>query len=198
MGVWIKQIDRLIERGELVEVHRDSLGGPPLVGRLLRRTDELLLLHRVDEADGAHDGFVAVVVDFVTRISWESRDLRALRTLVDRAPLPPAPDVDARSLVGVIRSFQARFGYLAVHAENDVPDAAFVGELLEIDDDALHLRSYGARSAMDRGELLLALDAVTRVEADGRYERALMKLYEPPRLRPIGARPPEGDAPDEE
>jgi hypothetical protein len=46
-----------------------------------------------------------------------------------------------------------------------------------VDDDYLVLNEYGSKDAMDRSMLVLHMNEVTLVEADGKYERSILFLH---------------------
>lgn len=61
--------------------------------------------------------------------------------------------------------FEQRFRYVALHVARPSQQMVFVGQVVELDDDFIRLHQYGTLKRLDRSELLIRTDEVTRVEA---------------------------------
>jgi hypothetical protein len=158
-----------------IEVFRS--GKTPLVGRLLACSDFVFVIEKVSGLEA--DGLVAARVQDITHMRAASHDLELMSELFAvRAP-PAIPDVALLELSSAITIFNRMFGAVTIHAENAEPDICFIGQEVSLDDDWVQVREFGARGKRDRADLLVSLSVITRVEAGGRYERALRAIYFP-------------------
>lgn len=88
-----------------------------------------------------------------------------------------APEVNLATLKDIIESVQKQFGYVTVAAEEINPDEIYIGEVVSVDADHLILNEYGPKDAMDRSMLVLDMNEITLVDADGKYERTILFLH---------------------
>jgi hypothetical protein len=169
-------MDDLIQSRALVEVYRDRLNSSPFVGRLVRQSRHVFLMEKLGEIY-RQDGWVVARTGDITRIKIGGRELDAAALLA-----PPAeserqfPDVALLELSSAMTIFQKEFGCVVVHVERISENICFVGEVRDLDDDFVVLRRYGTTKSMDKATLLLRLEEITSVEADGEYVRMLRPL----------------------
>jgi hypothetical protein len=98
--------------------------------------------------------------------------------LIERnGSIPAAPEVDLTTLKDIIEGVQKEFGYVTVAAEAINPDTVYIGEVVSVDEDHLLLNEYGSKDAMDRSMLVLDMDEITLVDADGKYEKTILFLH---------------------
>jgi ferredoxin-fold anticodon binding domain-containing protein len=98
--------------------------------------------------------------------------------LIERSgSIPAAPEVNLATLKDIIESVQKQFGYVTVAAEAINRDTVYIGEVVSVDADHLILNEYGSKDAMDRSMLVLNMDEITLVDADGKYEKTILFLH---------------------
>lgn len=170
-------LDNLIAARVLVEIYRDRLASEPLVGRVIRRSPNIFIMEKRDELYRL-DGFVAARPSDITRMKWGGRELEAGARIAERTnEMIDLPDVAFLEISSALTSFERRFGYVSLYVERISSNVAFIGEVIKLDDDFVHIRQFGTLKEMARSDLLMRLDEITRVEADGNYERKLRALY---------------------
>lgn len=164
------------EKEQLVDIYRDCHDD----GRLCRinAVSEYGIYATCFSVNGEYDGIVICRKDHVTRIRWGGTDRESARRLIERSgSVPPAPEINLSTLKDIVESVQKQFGYVTVAMERIKPDENYIGEVVSVDEDYLVLNEYGSSDAMDRSMSVLDMDEVTRVDADGRYERAILFLH---------------------
>ena len=77
-------------------------------------------------------------------------------------------------ITSAMSGFEDRFGHVSLHVERPGQQMCFIGQVIELDDDFIRMNQYGTLKRMDRSELLIRVDEITRVEAGGKYERKLI------------------------
>lgn len=177
MSILNSKLMQLAAQGSLVEVYRDRLAREATVGRVRQSSAHVVLMSRCDELY-RYDGVAAVRATDITRIRHGGRELET-GALIHGPCLqpPPFPDVALLEISSAITIFQQRFGHVLLRAERLEPDMCFIGEVTDLDDEMLVLQEFGTFKTRDRRELMVALDEITYVGADGAYEARLMSLY---------------------
>jgi hypothetical protein len=177
MSVLTDALKRAIEDRCLVEIYRDRLAGEPLRGRLMQFSSFVFVLEKVDQLNRA-DGLVAARVRDITRLRRGSRELSLEAELVEwppeRLPLPEIALLETSSALTIL---QKTFGHVAIYIEAIASGVCFIGEAHELDDDFVRVTEFGPLKSLDRPELLLPVEDITRVEAGGVYERQLDTVY---------------------
>ena len=166
----------LTRDGALVEIDRDNLDSETLVGRVLHQTPYVVVLEKVDDAY-RFDGVAAVRPSDITRLRSGGRELAAGGAAQPSAQTKPFQQSSLVELTAMMTELEQRYGYVTLHAERPGRRTSFVGQVLELDDDYILMKTYAPLSRMDRKELLIRSDEITRVEAGGAYEATLIKAY---------------------
>ena len=170
-------IIKLKEAQELIDLFRDGLDGNALTGIISDYSDEFVLLSLFSE-EGVANGFSLIYGEDITRIRWGGNYLKSLNELIKlNQSKPLIPSIPINSLNDALMSIQTQFGYVSLHTERMRNDVCFIGEIEEIDQQVLVLNGYGTRGNRDRQHMLLALDLITRVDAEAPYEKNLKYLY---------------------
>lgn len=174
--VWDEFLTACARTGECVEVYRDRLaGGEALVGRIVRFSSTILLIERIDDSY-EFDGFSAVLCRDVTRVVSGHRELRFASRVMERQTVE-FPGIAVLAIESAISIFEKLFGHVAVYVEAVAPDTAFIGNVAELDDDHLSLKTFGTHRNLDRANLLVRLEDITRADAGGQYERRLVEHF---------------------
>lgn len=165
-------LEDLVSAGRYGELHRSIDGTESLRGFVVGVGAHWALIEKAD-SDIFINGFVAVRVEDIVDFELPDHDFieRGLAALGEERQDPPAIDLDTDE--GLVRTLGEAFGLVAVFIEADDPDVCFVGQPRVVTRDALSLFEV-TPSAEWEGELTeYAFEDVTRVDAGGRYERAL-------------------------
>lgn len=177
MSVHHLTITKLKETQELIDLFRDDLDGDALTGVISDYSDEFVLLSLFNE-EGMASGFSLIYGEDITRIRWGGNYQQSLRELISRnQAVPLNPVISINSLHDALVSIQEKFGYVNLHTERVRNDVCFIGEIVELDQEFLVLHEYGTRENKDRKHTLLALDLITRIDAEAAYEKNLKYLY---------------------
>lgn len=177
MSVHHKTISKLKETQELINLYRDDLDDEALTGIIADYSDEFVLLSLFTE-EGVANGFSLVYGEDITRIRWGGNFLETLDALIKRNQAEPlVPGIAISSLNEALAATQEQFGHVTLHTERVRKDVCFIGEVEELDQAFLVLHEYGTRQNRDRTHILLALDLITRIDAEAVYEKNLKYLY---------------------
>ncbi|WP_422973166.1 hypothetical protein [Undibacterium sp. TC9W] len=177
MSVHYKTINKLKETQELIDLYRDDLDSNALTGIIADYSDKFVLLSLFTE-EGVANGFSLVYGEDITRIRWGGNFLESLYALIKRNQAAPCmPGIAINSLHEALASIQEQFGHVTLHTERVRSDVCFIGQVEESDQDFLVLHEYGTRENRDRKHILLALDLITRIDAEAVYEKNLKYLY---------------------
>jgi hypothetical protein len=177
-GVLVAKIEELIRKNVVVEVYRDRIAREALVGRLLQYSPTVLVMEKLDDLY-RYDGVVAVRPADITRLRLGGTELKMGTNVASprRRKGAVLPKVALLEISSAITLMNKKFGHVALFVEGIDDDVCFIGEEIAVDDDFVLIREYGTLRSMDRSELLVRLDEVTRVDADGQYERQLVGLF---------------------
>jgi len=128
--------------------------------------------------EGESNGFSLIYGNDITRIRWGGNFLETLDALISRnQAVPLVPEISINSVYEALTTIQQQFGYVNLHTERVRNDVCFIGEIAEIDEDFLVLHEYGTRENRDRSRTLLALELISRIDAEATYEKNLKYLY---------------------
>jgi hypothetical protein len=167
--------EAIIEK-TFLEINRACFESDVIFGIMFQESDNFLCLKRFDE-HGEYDGISVIRKDDVSYIGLGGNQRTATEKLVtDQQNRNSEVSFDLTSLHSVIEGISLKFGYLAIY-EEDYSEDFYLGEVLEIDDEFLVLHEYGTRKSLDRSKILVRLDSITRIEADGKYEKSILRTF---------------------
>jgi hypothetical protein len=177
-GILVAKTDELIAQRTVVEVYRERIAREPLVGRVLQQSPSVFLMEKLDELY-RYDGVVAARPADITRLRIGGRELEMGARVAPAKKKKPVvlPRAGLLEISSAITLLNKKFGYVVLFVESIDDDVCFIGEELAVDDDFVLIREYGTLRSMDRSELLVRIDEITRVDADGQYERQLVGLF---------------------
>ncbi len=127
--------------------------------------------------EGLPNGVSIFYIADITRIRWGGNVRNSISQLISlNVAKPGTAEINLSSLKLAIESVQVEFGYVNILAEQIDPDITFIGEISEIDQDAIVLHSYGTMSTLDRSFQLMTINVITRVDAGANYENCIHSL----------------------
>ncbi|MEZ4306429.1 MAG: hypothetical protein R3F14_00050 [Polyangiaceae bacterium] len=113
------------------------------------------------------DGLCAARIGDVTRLRSGGPELDALEPIMPLGSrLEPLPEVAFLEISAAATILQKQFGYVTLYAEAGSLDVCFIGEVLELDDDFIHLKQLGPLKAKGRSDVVIRLDEITRVDVE--------------------------------
>jgi hypothetical protein len=177
MSLLDEQLKLAQEQGRLVDIYRDYHDDSARLCRI-NAVSEYCVYATYFNDDGEYDGITICRKDHVTRIRWGGTDRESQRRLIENnGIIPDAPEINLGTLKDIIGSVQKHFGYVTVATEETNRDVVYIGEVVAVDDDYLILNEYGSKDALDRSMLVLNMDEITLVDADGKYEKTILFLH---------------------
>lgn len=171
-----KTLQMLKERQALVDLYRDHLSDESLSGVISDYSEDFVYLSLFTDA-GQANGIAVCFRSDITRIRWEGNERQSLSLMIESTGArPTAPELSIDSLLSVLESVSATFGYVNVLTERIDGSVTFIGEVVEVDAESLVLHTFGTYSSRDRSRLWLNLSEITRIDADASYERSVAYL----------------------
>lgn len=176
MNLFDKLVKDAIEDTTFIDIDRAGFESETIFGLIFQESEAFLCLKRFNE-HGEYDGVVVIRKDDVSFIGIGGNRRSATEELVvEGKELDLELIINLTSIRTVIESISSKFGYVALY-EEEYSEDFYIGEVLEIDDEFLLLHEYGTRKALDRSKILLRLDSITRIDADGKYEKSIIRTF---------------------
>ena len=177
-SIYKNTVKTLKQNQELIDLYRDDISSESLTGVISNYSDELIYMSLFTD-EGLPNGISVFYWQDITRIRWGGnlRDPIGKLILLNESK-PQISDINLDSLRLALESIQSEFGYVNILTESVDPSITFVGEISEIDQEALVLNSYGTMSTLDRNFQLMTLEVISRVDAGASYENSIYQLLE--------------------
>ncbi len=176
MSIETKNLNALIENRTFVDLYTDRYQ-ESIYGFIIDFNDTFLLLN-VFDSESKPDGIAVFFRENITRMRWGGNDISSTFYLIDDSNKRLDKDeIDLSTIQSVLKSVQAKYGYICVHVQDMDSGLCFIGEYTEMDDDTIILKEYGTKSALDRINLMISIGEITKVEGGGQYEEGLVKLF---------------------
>lgn len=176
MNLFDNFVRKSIEETTFLEIDRPNFESESIFGIVFQQSEDFLALKKFNEF-GEYDGIAAIRKDDVSIIGTGGNQRYSNEQLVvNHKDIEMESLIDLTSMRSILESVFLKFGYVGLYEEEY--SAAFdLGEILEIDDEFLLLHEYGTTKSLDRSKILLRLDSITRVEADGKYEKSILQTF---------------------
>ncbi len=153
------------------------VSGESNFGFIIDFNDEFLVFEVFDE-NGVPDGITVFFRDensIITR--WGGNEISSTEKVLDHARrIQKMPKINLESVETIVKSVSDGFRHINI-CTNDFDDTCFIGQVRELDEDALILNEFGSRIALDRKLIMIPLNAISKIQAGGQYELSLVKLY---------------------
>lgn len=165
-----------INEHTFLDVNRAGFESDIIFGVILQESEEFLCIKKFNEY-GEYDGISIIRKVDITFIGIGGNQRTVIEKLVgNHKEFNSEIKLDLATIYSVIESISAQFGYLSLYEENYSEDF-YLGQVLRIDDEYLIIHEYGTKKALDRSKALLRLDSITRIEADGKYEKSILQTF---------------------
>jgi len=175
MSIETKSLKKLITDKTFVDVYADRYDESSY-GFIIDFNDDFLVLDSFDD-DSVADGAVVFFRENITRIRWGGNQISSAFKLIDsQKDVTRKLDVDISSIQNVLKSIQASYGYINISIQDIDSGVCFIGEITEIDDETIIIYEFGSKISLDRKNIMISVDDITKVEAGGYYEEGLLKL----------------------
>jgi hypothetical protein len=170
-----RELSNFEESRAVVDLYRQRLESDGMLSRVIQWSQHVLIVERLND-EYVYDGLSAIRPADVTRIRAYDRELLAAPRLISNERPAPLDEVALLELSAATTKLFQRYSAVAVYTERLEPQAVFVGEPVDLDDDFLVLRAWGTARNADSYRVILRLSDVTRVDADTAYIRTLRQL----------------------
>jgi hypothetical protein len=169
-------IEKLKNEQTLVEIYTDIYDKSDC-GFINECNEDFLLLEKFDN-DGNYEGFSIFMKQNISKIRWGGNELISVLTLIDNSKnVNDFRKIDLTSIQSIIRTVNDIFGHITIHIQNIDKSQCFIGQISEMDDDFIVMHEFGTYTSLDRKYVLLSIHDITLVEAEGKYEKSLKKLF---------------------
>lgn len=176
MTILVKFLKDISNSNAFVDVYRDDIDGETLRGSIIELSNGILQVLKYSDI-GEHDGVTFIRLSDVTRIRASGRELTLTMKLAELSKNEPSVQkFSPSSMWGAVEAVQEIHGYVTIFIENIDPDIAIIGELVEHDDDYVHLKEYGTMKTQDERDLILLKEEITRVDGEGVYEKTIRSI----------------------
>lgn len=176
MSVATSTLRALKKEQEIIDLYRDHLSSESLPGVITDFSDDFVYVSLFNDS-GLANGVAVCFREDVTRIRWGGNERQSIAELVAAAgSTPTAPLLVLDSIQSILNSVFTAFGYVNVLAERMNESISFIGEIEDLDQEHLVLRTYGTYSSRDRSNILLNISEITRIDADAAYEKGVAYL----------------------
>jgi hypothetical protein len=170
-----EKLEDALSRVEFVRIVRAIRGSDRLEGFVVGLGREWLLLHLLNPAMFL-DAYTALRVGDIKKIEFlgDSFAARALKSFNDE---PTKPDrVRLVSAKAIASSAAKSFPLITLHMEERDPSTCYIGIPARASVSAIALREIDPEAIWHNEVTTWSVDEITRVEFDGRYERALVAV----------------------
>lgn len=176
MNLLEKCIQKSISEKLFIDFYRTYLQADRIFGIVTQNSTDFLCVKKFNE-EGEYDGLTVIRKPDITLLGIGGNNRKTVEQLVlDRKDAKFESNIDLSSLKSIVESINIQFGYLSIYTEEDSDEDFYVGEIIEIDNFYLLLNAFGAEE-LDRSEVLIKLEAITRIEVDGKYEQEMIHTY---------------------
>ena len=180
MSIFNKIFKRLNKKEILVDIYRDEITDSSLTGIVLDYNHSFCCLNLIAD-DGTNNGISIVKNEDITRVRWEGNVIKSISMLMkDKNTKKISHAIKLKSLKSIIKSIQSNFGYINIYTEYMNDDVCFIGELKGIDDNHILIYEFGTMASLDRHNLILSIEQISRIDAESQYEKDILFLHNTP------------------
>lgn len=176
MDLKTKYLEKLKNEQILADFYTDSYS-ETTYGFVLNFNEDFLLVEKFDD-ECNYDGLTIFLLHNVTRIRWAGNEIESIAKLIDLTKRQPNQiNIDLTSTKTILESVNKLYNQVTVHIQDIDDSVCFIGQIHEIDNESVVINEFGTKSSLDRKFILLSLDDITRIDANGQYENNLKKLF---------------------
>ena len=164
---------------EFVDIYRDHLAAETLRGRIVSVTTDMVQIEKYND-DGDYDGMSLVRLCDFSRVRAKGKELELAKKISNiNKNKTSTRQLKSKSVLAAMEIVQSDQGYVSIYIENIDPDICLIGEVMETDSDFVTLREYGTLKTQDTRRLIIEKNSITRIDFDGKYEKAILKFCVP-------------------
>ena len=176
MDLKTKYLEKLKDENVLVDIYTDNYNESDY-GFIIDFNEDFLLIEKFGD-DSNYDGLTIFFRHNITRIRWSGNEIESAFKLLDLSKRQKEIiNIDLTSIQTILESINKIYNHLTVYIQDIDKDVCLIGQIHEIDENSIVINEFGTKSSLDRKFILLSLDDITRVDANGKYEKNLMRLF---------------------
>lgn len=177
MSIETRNLKRLVEEKIFVDVYTDRYE-ESTYGFIADFNENFLVLDSYSDDSNA-DGTVVFFRENITRIRWGGNHISSTHKLIDSVKtMTDKAKIDLSSIQSILKSVHSSYGYVNISIEDIDSSICFIGELTEMDEQTIVINEYGTKRSLDRSNIMISIDDITKVEAGGQYEAGLIRLHD--------------------
>jgi len=146
-------------------------------GFIFTFTDDFLLFENYNN-NSMENGIIVFYRENITKIRWEGNELNHLQKLIKTPRISGLEKIELYNIQTIISSVQLLFGHINIYTEDIDDDVCYIGEVDDLDDFVVVLNEFGNPNTSDRKKVLINIHNITKVEANGIYEKNLLEIYD--------------------
>lgn len=177
MNIETKNLKKIVEDKIFVDVFTDRYE-ESTYGFIKDFNDIFLVLESYSDDSNA-DGIVVFFRENITRIRWGGNNISSAYKLIDDTKTSAEKiEINLSSIQDILKSMHSSYGYVNISVEDIDSSICFIGEVTEMDEETIVINEYGTKSSLDRSNIMISIDDITKVEAGGQYEVGLIRLHD--------------------
>lgn len=159
----------------IIELGRRQLVEDNIICQVRAFSDDLVQLIEYNYS-GEYDGITIIYYDDISDILWKSKEVESISKLVPNVTIFEIPEVTLTSMSSAIENLRELFRTIEIHKEG-VGDGGQFGEIIDLDQEWIHMNEFTPKSNMTRFHSLLRIDHISKISADTRYLNNMELLY---------------------
>jgi len=176
MSLETKYLKKIINERTFVDIYNDNYE-ESCYGYILDFNDTFLVLDSYNDESIA-DGIIVFFRGNITRIRWGGNEISSASKLIDNSKRTNIKsEIDLSSVQNVIKSINENYGYINISIQDIDSSVCFIGEICEMDEETVVIDEFGTKTSLDRKNIMLSINDITKIEAGGIYEENLKKLF---------------------
>ncbi len=176
MSLLSKKIREYKLSQEIIDVYRDHLTDESITGYIADFNKEFILLNCFTD-EGENDGVSLFYIDDITRIRAKGNIRKSIKELSQHGKTEfKSYKIDLKSKNSILKSVNKVFGHVCLHTEGMDNQICFIGSIKDEDKEWIVLDSFGTMTSRDIKQLILRKDEISRIDAGGKYEKAINYL----------------------
>ena len=176
MEVQTKYLEKLKSEKIFADIYTDNYEESKY-GFIFDFNEDFLLLEQFTDI-GDSNGIAILKRENITRIKWAGNDIETASNfaLMEKRN-ENIGKLKIDNIQSILKSVQVVFGYVTLYIQDIDSEMCIIGEIVEIDENAIVVKEYGTYASLDRKMSMLSIHEITKIECDSKYERNLHELF---------------------
>lgn len=176
MDLKTKYLEKLKSEQILADFYTDNYS-ETTYGFVLNFNEDFLLIEKFD-SECNYDGLTIFLRQNITRIRWAGNDIESVAKLIDLTKRQTSQiNIELTSIKTILETVNQLYNHVTVHIQDIDDSICFIGQIHEIDEESVVINEFGTKSSLDRKFIILSLEDITKIDANGQYESNLKKMF---------------------